>query len=163
MFRYPLHRLGSACAAVAIAAALPLAAHAAVSRGTMNRTERVLAAAGFQVVPANTPERRADMATLRPGRLIAQPQDDGYTYIFADPAGCDCLYLGNAAAYQAYQHLALEQRIAQQNADDYSFGRMNWDLWGPYDGWGWQPSRFPGDGQFGGHAGGGHHQGSGHH
>jgi hypothetical protein len=157
MYRHLPLRL--ACAAAAIAAAMPLAAHAAVSSRTMKATEQMLAAAGFQAVPANTAERQADMAALPAGRLTAQPRGDGFTYVLADPAGCACLYMGDAVDYQAYQQLAQSQRIARQNADAAranQFSALNWNMWGPYDGWGWQGSTFAHIGRagFGGHGGG---------
>jgi hypothetical protein len=112
------------------------------------------------------------MTTLPPRRLISQPHGSGFTYVYADPKGCNCLYVGDANDYQAYQRLAVKQRIAQQNADaaaSLRLSAMNWDLWGPFDGWGWQGPYFVHyGGHFGAHGGHfgdgtGHHPGSGRH
>jgi hypothetical protein len=143
MFRHISHPLRLACAAAAIAAACPVAASAAISARTISRTEQMLAAAGFQAVPANTAERQADMAALPAGRVVPQPHGNGFTYVLADPAGCACLYMGDASDYQAYQQLSL----GRQSGPDYAYaanpyGYLNWGLWGPYDGWGWQGSSF---------------------
>jgi hypothetical protein len=105
-----------------------------------DRTERLLSAAGFEAIPANTPERAAELAAMKPNRLVAQPNGGSFTYVYADPDGCNCLYMGDAADYSTYQKLALNARIAQQNADaasDARFSSLNWGLWGPYPRWGW--------------------------
>ena len=164
MFSHILRPLRIACAAAALAAVLPFAASAAVSGRTMSRTEQMLAAAGFQAVPANTAERQADMAALPARRLIAQAEGDAFTYVYADPSGCDCLYLGNAADYQAYQRLALDRQIAWQNPYPSRYGSLNWDLWDPYGGYGLFGPIVPfgRGGHFGGD-GGGHFSGQGGH
>lgn len=150
------------------AAALPLGASAMAAKSP-SRTEQLLSAAGFDAVPANTPGRQAELASLPRHRLIAQPNGGSFTYVYADPSGCDCLYLGDADNYQEYQRLALKQRLAQQKADAadaYRFGSLNWDLWGPYAGWAWQGPIFVHYGDHFGHGSGGHMGGSrggGHH
>jgi uncharacterized membrane protein YgcG len=161
MFPHISHPLRLACAAAAIAAALPAAASAAVSAHTISRTEQMLAAAGFQAVPANTPERQTDLATLPAGRVTAQEHGNGYTYVLADPHGCACLYMGDAADYQAYQQLALRQNGGHPHVYVGGAYPLDWNLWGPYDGWGWQGSTFfhgnhfaGNGGGFGGHGGG---------
>jgi hypothetical protein len=145
MFRepFPPYRIGARSlitAAALVAAALPLAACATVAGERSSNMEQLLTAAGFQAVPANTDARRQELLTLPAGRLIAQPHGNGFTYVMADPKGCDCLFLGDAADYQRYQSLALQQKLAQQRADaaaDYRLSAMNWGLWGPYRDWGW--------------------------
>jgi hypothetical protein len=128
--------------------------------------EQLLIAAGFQQVPANTPARQQELATLMPGRLVAQPNGAGFTYIMADPQGCGCLFLGDATDYQQYQSLTVQKKIAQQNADAARSASLNWNNWGPFDSWGWNGPHFvhfhgghQGDGHYGG--GGGHFNGGG--
>jgi hypothetical protein len=169
MFHRPLHPLRHALVAAAIVAAVPFSASAAVPAHTPSKTEQMLSAAGFQAVPANTAERQTDMAKLPRRRVIAQPNGDSFTYVYADPTGCGCLYLGGDSQYQSYQKLSQDRAIAEQNAEaanTYRLRHLNWDLWGPYGGWGLQGSMLP-RGGFGGHArgslgGAGQHDGSGH-
>lgn len=145
------------CVAAAIVATFPAAAYAAASGHAPSRLEQMLSAAGFEAVPVNSPERQAEVATLPQNRLIQQPRGSSFTYVLADPKGCACLYMGDAADYQAYQQLAHEQRVAQLNADAADAYPLNWDLWGPYAGWGWNGPRFIhyGGGGHGAHFGGG--------
>ena len=161
---HPAHQLRPAMLAAAIVAAVPLSASAAVPAHAPSKTEQMLSAAGFQAVPANTAERQTDMAKLPRRRVIAQPNGDSFAYVYADPTGCGCLYLGGDAQYQAYQKLSQDRAIAEQNAEaanTYGLRHLNWDLWGPYDGWGLQGAMFP-RGGFGGGHGAGQHEGSGH-
>ncbi|MCI0546266.1 MAG: hypothetical protein L0027_03175 [Candidatus Rokubacteria bacterium] len=65
----------------------------------------LLTQAGFQVIPADTPARAAHLRTLPPGKLVARSHDGTTYYVYADPEGCKCLYVGNADAYAAYRRL----------------------------------------------------------
>lgn len=155
----PLARpLGAALVALSLVGAVA-PANAQTRPVKPDRTERLLSAAGFEAIPANTPERAAELASLKPNRIVAQPNGGGFTYVYADPDGCNCLYMGDAADYSTYQKLALNQRIAQQNADaasDARFASFNWGLWGPYPRWGWAGPIFVHGGFHGGGEHGGH-------
>ena len=94
-----------------------------------------LAAAGFVIRPANTPERKAMLAKLPPNRFVQRVKGDTVHYVYADPLVCGCLYVGSQQAYSQYkqheqqQHLADEQ---QMTADSYSDAAWNWGAWGPW-------------------------------
>jgi len=95
---------------------------------TTQRTEQLLAAAGFEMKLADTPEKLANLSTLAPRRtLIPQVRDNRLYYVYADPDLCKCLYVGTSTQYeQALQRsFASDQSIAvgeEQNA-------LAWDLW----------------------------------
>jgi hypothetical protein len=94
-----------------------------------------LAAAGFIVRPANTPERQAMLAKLPPNRFVQRVKGDSIHYVYADPLVCGCLYVGSQQAYGQYkqheqqQHLADEQLMTAQS---YSDATWNWNAWGPW-------------------------------
>ena len=94
-----------------------------------------LAAAGFIIRPANTPERKAMLGRLPPNRFVKRENGDTIHYIYADPLVCGCLYVGSQQAYGQYkqhqqqQHLADEQ---QMTANSYSDAAWNWNAWGPW-------------------------------
>ena len=98
--------------------------------------ENMLAAAGFQMKPADTPKRVAHLQMLTPLKLLPYTRTDGkLLYVYADPKGCNCLYVGDETAYQRYRALEQQQKVAQEqmvtaqmNAD----AAMDWGLWGPY-------------------------------
>lgn len=72
--------------------------------------ESTLAQAGFKKIPSDTPKRVAHMQTIAPNRLIRRTSSDGKTYyVYADPSGCNCIYVGNEAAYASYKGLVSER------------------------------------------------------
>ena len=102
----------------------------------------MLAAAGFQVRPANTPEKLQQLKTLKPRVLLQMTKVSGSTYwVVADPTVCQCLYVGNEAAYQRYEQLKLRKEFADEQmatAEMNENAAMDWDQWGPWGGpWGY--------------------------
>ena len=65
--------------------------------------EDMLAAAGFTLVPANTPQRQASLSALPPHKFVHQVRNNAVIYTYADPTICDCLYVGNQVAYDRYR------------------------------------------------------------
>lgn len=128
-------RLGTMGTILALACAL-----GACAAQQSREMDGMLAAAGFQVRPANTPEKLQQLKTLTP-RVLLQTQRDGRPFwVVADPTVCQCLYVGNEAAYQRYEQLKLraeyanEQLMAAEMNEDAS---MNWSMWGPWGPWGY--------------------------
>jgi hypothetical protein len=82
-----------------------------------------LVAAGFKMVPANTPERQAALSQLPPQKVVRRLRGDKVVFLYADPANCNCLYAGNLTAYTTYQARVLD-KVAEEQANT----RMeNWD------------------------------------
>jgi hypothetical protein len=52
-----------------------------------------LAAAGFVVKPANTPERQEMLKRLPPHRFVQRVNGDTIHYIYADPLVCGCRWV----------------------------------------------------------------------
>jgi len=122
---------------IAVALIVALGGCAAMREERARDKENLLSAAGFQMKPADTPSRVAHLQTLTPLKLVphTRTSDGKLLYVFADPKGCQCLYVGDEIAYQRYRALAQQQKIAQEqmvtaqmNAD----AAMDWGLWGPY-------------------------------
>ncbi len=102
-----------------------------------------LAAAGFDVRPASTPERQAMLNRLPPHQFVLRKHGDATDYVYADPLVCDCLYVGSQQAYTNYQRYLQEKEILNQQettAQLYSDGAWNWGAWGPWGpGYGFGP------------------------
>ena len=113
---------------LALIVALPLAGCAAIQRSEARDTEQLLAAAGFRAKPADTPEKLANLRTKPPRKLISHSKDGNLVYSYADPDYCQCLYVGGSTEYSAYQRLAVQKEIAQEQRD----AAMDWDMWGPW-------------------------------
>src|SRR5271157_5947971 len=99
----------------------------------VQQTEDLLAAAGFTVVPANTPQRQASLASLPPHKFAQQVRNNVVVYIYADPTICDCLYVGNQAAYDRYRQEVFAKNLANEQQMTAQINEMNWGPWGP--GW----------------------------
>jgi hypothetical protein len=95
--------------------------------------EDMLAAAGFTLVPANTPQRQTALSTLPPHKFVHQVRNNAVVYTYADPTICDCLYVGNQAAYDRYRQNVFVQHIADEQQMTAQINEMNWGPWGP--GW----------------------------
>ena len=99
---------------------------------TAPKTENLLSQAGFRQIPADTPQKLAHLKTLPERKLVARTSSKGKKYyVYADPDGCKCLYMGGPKEYSEYQHLRLQHRIAVDEAWGAHVADMDWDLWGP--------------------------------
>jgi hypothetical protein len=102
-----------------------------------------LAAAGFIIRPANTPERQAMLVKLPSNRFVQRVKGDNVRYVYADPLVCVCLYVGSQRAYSRYtqheqqQHLADGQPMTAQTYSDAAWNWEAWGPWGPEDGFGY--------------------------
>jgi hypothetical protein len=120
-----------------VALGLSVTGCAAIRAHQTVETEQVLAAAGFQMKPADTPEKFAHLQTLTPRKVVRYTRDGQPQYVYADPETCKCLYVGDEQRYQKYQELSLQKQIAdeQMSAAQTNWdASMNWGAWGP---WGW--------------------------
>jgi hypothetical protein len=129
--------LQSALFVAGAAALLPLAAAPAYAKSTksIERKEGDLAAAGFLVKPANTPERAAMLARLPANTFVQHVNGDTVTYVYADPKACNCLYVGTQEAYGQYRRTMQAKDLVDQQrwaAQDYADARWNWGAWGAW-------------------------------
>ena len=97
--------------------------------------EGQLAAAGFLMKPANTPDRQAMLGRL-PAHQFLIRQNGGTThYVYADPLICDCLYVGTQQAFDQLRANQLAQNFIdarQLAALTYSDPAWSWAAWGPW-------------------------------
>jgi hypothetical protein len=115
-------------ALVAVVGALTLAGCAGLQTADTHAAEQALAAAGFQAMPADTPEKLAQIQSLTPRKVLAQSQNGERQYVYADPTRCQCLYVGNEEQYQQLrrqQQQAIDRFYAVEGSED----RMDWSLW----------------------------------
>jgi|SRR5690242_2458449 hypothetical protein len=89
---------------------------------SVNKTDALLAS-GFKMVPANTPERQTALRQLPPQKVVRQVRNDKVVFVYADAAGCSCLYVGNATAYGAYRARTSE------TADERAMNNWDWSPW----------------------------------
>ena len=124
----------AALTALTIAGAVCLAACQTESQMVTQREDN-LAAAGFIVKPANTPERQQMLHRLPPHTFVQRVNGDVIHYVFADPLVCGCLYVGSQQAYNAYKLHQQQQNLADEQAmtaQSYSDAAWSWGAWGPW-------------------------------
>jgi hypothetical protein len=94
-----------------------------------------LAAAGFVVIPANTPERQAMLKRLPPHEFVQRVNGDTVHYVYSDPLVCGCLYVGTQQAFGQYKLHEQQQNLADEQlmtAQTYADPAWNWNAWGPW-------------------------------
>ncbi|HEY7206288.1 MAG TPA: hypothetical protein VIA61_18420 [Methylomirabilota bacterium] len=114
---------------------LAVAGCAAIRGHDARDTEEVLAAAGFHMKLADTPEKLARLQTLTPQKLVPHQRNGKVYFVYADPDFCKCLYAGTEQNYQEYQRLGLQKRLADEQlmaAQDNLYAPMNWEAWGAW-------------------------------
>ena len=121
---------------IGCALTLGLTACAAIEKSETVQTEKRLAAAGFQMQPAETPEQIANVNAMPQRKLAAHERDGQVFYVYADGENCRCLYVGSQEAYQRYQKLAIEQEIARDQMEAAAMEPvepLDWDVWGRWE------------------------------
>ena len=102
-------------------------------------TERLLAASGFRMKLADTPEKLAMLQAIPQRKLVPYKRDGQLLYVYADALSCKCIYVGDEAAYQRYQQLVVQQRMENMRLETAAMERdaaMDWNMWGPWGPWG---------------------------
>ncbi len=93
--------------------------------------EDMLAAAGFTLEPANTPQRQGLLASLPPHKFVQRVHNKVVAYTYADPTICDCLYVGNQAAYDQYRREVAEKNFVKEQQMDAQIEEGEWYGFGP--------------------------------
>jgi hypothetical protein len=131
--------MGRWVAVVTAVAALgaALAGCAAIRRDQDKANETMLGAAGFKMVQADTPARKATLAQLPPRTVRPVSRDGKSYYVYTDPDTCGtCLWVGGQKEFQEYQRLKLERHIDEENLAaseaDEDAAELSWETWGPW-------------------------------
>ena len=131
LIKVPLSK--AAIVVLVVGLGVALAGCAAIRNARAIKTERMLAAAGFQMRLADTPEKLAHLETLTQRKLVPHERDGKVYYVYADADSCKCIYVGDGPAYQRYQKLAIQKQVAdeqRQAAEMNQDAAMNWNTWG---------------------------------
>jgi hypothetical protein len=122
-------------AAITVLAAAALFGCAGMHQAQVKSTEEMLAAAGFTMKPADTPERILDLQELPPQKLVAQRRNGDVYYVYADPEVCHCIWVGDQKQYSEYRRLSLQKQIADEQlmaAQATENAMLHWDVWRPW-------------------------------
>jgi len=111
------------------AVVLTMAGCAGLQTQNTRATEQLLAEAGFEMMPADSPEKLTHLQTLTPGKIIRHEADGQLYYVFADRTVCRCLYAGTQPQYEKYRAL-VRQRIEADEATLVTRESSDFRLWG---------------------------------
>ncbi len=79
---------------------------------------QMLSAAGFRMLPADTPERQQKLDLLLALKVQYSVGKTGdLHYWMADPYSCKCMYVGTEEDYQKYENLKLNQQFEEKEAE----------------------------------------------
>jgi hypothetical protein len=118
--------------AIVVGTALAVAA-CATPQQQVSQKEDLLAAAGFQVRPADSPHRVAAMKMLPANKFVTKVVNGNLVYLYADPLVCGCVYFGTQQNWDAYRQEVLAKQLADQAQMTAIMNQEAWDM-GP---WGW--------------------------
>ena len=122
-------------AIVGLAIVGSLASGCGTSHRKAMETERMLAAAGFQMRVNDSVPEAQNMKDL-PQREIFPEQYQGKNYfVYADDEYCQCIYVGTEEAYQRFSRMAVESKLAHQRLSAsraQANAALHWGAWGPF-------------------------------
>jgi hypothetical protein len=73
----------------------------------------LLRAAGFKLLTADTPQRQAYMETLPNKKMVCNRYQGQTCYLICTDPGSKQCYVGDQAAYQRYQQMAIQQNMSE--------------------------------------------------
>ena len=106
----PMARKGARTALLLVVPALFGMGCATIQRYEVTEQKRTLTAAGFQIHPADTPERQQDLRSMPRHRIVSRTKDGNVVYMYADPDDCQCTYVGGDKEYAEYERLLRVER-----------------------------------------------------
>ena len=121
------------CRLATVGLMLPIAGCGATPTAQVAQKGDVLAAAGFQVRVADSPHRVAQMKQLPPNKFVARVRNGQKVYLYSDPLGCNCVYLGMQQNRDAYQQQLAAQQMAREEEVSAAESQAEWD----FGAWGW--------------------------
>ena len=121
------------CAFLAVAGLTLIAVGCTSPQQQVAQKEDLLAAAGFQVRVADTPQRLAALKALPPNKFVTRVRNGQPVYQYADPLVCRCLYFGTQQNWDAYRQEVFAKRLADEAQMTAIMNQDTWE-WGP---WGW--------------------------
>lgn len=81
---------------------------------------QTLMSAGFEAVPAQTPEQIEALEKLEQHVLQPRDKDGKPMFVYADAEDCVCAYWGDKAAFERYQTLSEQSAKEAENKNPYS-------------------------------------------
>lgn len=113
-----------------------LAACAEIKESGNRLEETHLRQAGFKIMLADRADRQQMLNSLSPDTITRLQKDGNFYYIYPDPDGCICLYVGREAEYRKLQQLAVDFQVSNQQLMYNDMAASSANGWGPMGPWG---------------------------
>lgn len=123
-----------------VCGAVALAGCQTIRDSNARSKEEMLAAAGFQMKQALTPEQLANVQSMPQRKLVPHTKDGRVLYVYADAEACQCVYVGTEKNYQDYQKMVYQTELADEQETTAELNNetmFNWGAWGPWGPWGY--------------------------
>src|SRR5580765_3977452 len=78
---------------------------------TIQERQSMLSAAGFKMVPADSPAKKASLNPLPANKITPVQREGTIYYTFPDPQN-DVLYVGQEQQYQLYRKIGLQKEMS---------------------------------------------------
>jgi hypothetical protein len=100
--------------------ALVLAGCQSTAQQTTAAPNSMLTNAGFVAKRAKTPDQVALVSSLPPNKFVRQTVGGKSTYLYADPAGCNCVHVGSQSAFQNFK--GMQNMVFEMNRLEFGGG-----------------------------------------
>ena len=117
---------------IAAALACGIAACAQVKESGNRFEEGQLRAAGFKLMLADRADRQQMLRSLAPDTITRLQREGVAYYVYPDPDGCVCLYVGREAEYLKLQQLTADWQSSQQQLMYNDMEANSANGWGPW-------------------------------
>ncbi len=99
--------------------------------------EQMLTAAGFHLYSPKNPQEEANLKAMTQRKVFFMDKAVKPTYLYADDAECDCVYVGGQAEFERFEKLVQQKQAAdavmyqaQYNQSMYGMGGMYGGMYG---------------------------------
>jgi len=129
-----------------VSIALPVQLYSVACGYAQQSTGQLLISSGFNPIAATTPAMVDRLMSIPPNQFQLRQKDGRPYYVYADPSGCTCAYVGSVAAMNKYRasygalpsdalpsdgSANLEQEMMNSMENDDAGAQFNKDVFGP--------------------------------
>jgi hypothetical protein len=106
----------------------------AIGCSTTQQMENSLASAGFNMFPADTTGKKAQLNSLPANKITPVRREGTLYYTFPDPKN-NVLYVGEERQYQLYRKIGLQKQMTDEQLNAAPLNNDGaWAFWGPWGG-----------------------------
>ncbi len=104
----------------------------------LTSTQNMLAASGFHMKLADTPEKLAHVQSFPQDKVVPVQREGQLKFVWADAKGCKCMLVGDESNYQSYAKMAEQEKMTHEQYEAAKAAELGpWQPgWGP-DWWWW--------------------------